>query len=194
MKIEVSIKQHVLKSDIEDIDSFKEVFEDPDPYFHYDDFGDEIEIQDLTEDSKIGKCSDEGETYARTIDYSISFKIKSVDKLKEFWEDEIIVDNMVEWGRFGYYWMAGINPVFLDFDEETGEQVWKPAEGGPEVSLDQWNEASTLDEEVMDQENIEPDSTSISEEEPLEEDSILEDSETSIAETEEELEESEESS
>ena len=123
VKIEVSIKQHVLKSDIEDIDSFKEVFEDPDPYFHYDDFGDEIEIQDLTEDSKIGKCSDEGETYARTIDYSISFKIKSIDKLKEFWEDEIIVDNMVEWGRFGYYWMAGINPVFLDFDEETGEHT-----------------------------------------------------------------------
>ena len=79
-------------------------------------------------------------------------------------------------------------------DEETGEQVWKPAEGGPEVSLDQWNEASTLDEEVMDQENIEPDSTSTSEEESLEEDTILEDSETSAAETEEELEESEESS
>ena len=50
-------------------------------------------------------------------------KIKSIEKLKEFWEDEIIVDNMVEWGRFGYYWMAGINPVFLDFDEETGEHT-----------------------------------------------------------------------
>jgi N utilization substance protein A len=27
-------------------------------------------------------------------------------------------------------------------DEATGEQVWKPAEGGPSVSADQWNEAS----------------------------------------------------
>jgi N utilization substance protein A len=77
-------------------------------------------------------------------------------------------------------------------DEETGEQVWKPAEGGPEVSLDQWNEASTLDEETTDQENIEPDSTSTSEEESLGEDSILEDSETSAVEIEEESEESEE--
>ena len=101
VKIEVSIKQHVLKSDIEDIDSFKEVFEDPDPYFHYDDFVDEIEIQDLTEDFKTGKCSDEGETYLREIVCSISFEVESVDKLKEFWQDEIIEDNMVEWGRFG---------------------------------------------------------------------------------------------
>ena len=30
---------------------------------------------------------------------------------------------MVVWGRFGYYWIAGINPVFLDFDEETGEHT-----------------------------------------------------------------------
>ena len=81
VKIEVSIKQHVLKSDIEDIDSFKEVFEDPDPYFHYDDFGDDIEIQDLSFDTKVGKCSDEGETYARTIDCSISFKVKSYPML-----------------------------------------------------------------------------------------------------------------
>ena len=123
VNIEVSIKQHVLKSDIEDIDSFKEFFDDPDPYFHYDDFVDEIEIQDLTEDFKIGKCSDEGETYSREIDFSISFKVESVDKLKEFWQDEIIEDNMVVWGRFGYYWIAGINPVFLDFDEETGEHT-----------------------------------------------------------------------
>ena len=75
-------------------------------------------------------------------------------------------------------------------DEETGEQVWKPAEGGPEVSLDQWNEASTLEEEVMDQENIELDPTSISEEDSSEEDPILEGSETSAAEAEEESEES----
>ena len=74
-------------------------------------------------------------------------------------------------------------------DEETGEQVWKPAEGGPEVSLDQWNEASTLEEEVMDQENIELDPTSISEEDSSEEDPILEGSETSAAEAEEESEE-----
>ena len=75
-------------------------------------------------------------------------------------------------------------------DEETGEQVWKPAEGGPEVSLDQWNEASTLEEEVMDQENIELDPTSISEEDSSVEDPILENSETSAAEAEEESEES----
>ena len=75
-------------------------------------------------------------------------------------------------------------------DEETGEQVWKPAEGGPEVSLDQWNEASTLEEEVMGQENIELDPTSISEEDSSEEDPILEGSETSAAEAEEESEES----
>ena len=74
-------------------------------------------------------------------------------------------------------------------DEETGEQVWKPAEGDPEVSLDQWNEASTLEEEVMDQENVELDPTSISEEDSSEEDSILEGSETSAAEAEEESEE-----
>ena len=121
VKIEVSIKQHVLKSDIEDIDSFKEVFEDPDPYFHYDDFGDDIEIEDLSFDTKVGKCLDEGETYARTIDCSISFKVKSIDKLKEFWADEIIVDNNVEWGTFGFYWIGDINPVFLDFDEEIGD-------------------------------------------------------------------------
>ena len=74
-------------------------------------------------------------------------------------------------------------------DEETGEQVWKPAEGGPEVSLDQWNEASTLEEEVKDQENIELDPTSISEEDSSVEDPILENSETSAAEAEEESEE-----
>ena len=43
--------------------------------------------------------------------------------LKEFWEDEIIVDNKVEWQRFGFYWIGDINPVFLDFDEETGEDT-----------------------------------------------------------------------
>ena len=47
---------------------------------------------------------------------------ESIDKLKEFWKDEIIVDNMVEWGRFGFYWIGDIDPVFLDFDDETGEQ------------------------------------------------------------------------
>ena len=121
VKIEVCIKQHVLKSDIEDIDIFKENFEDPDPYFHYDEFGDEIEIEDLSFDSKVGKCLDEGETYARIIDCTISFKVESVDKLKEFWQDEIIVDDIVEWQRFGFYWIGDINPVFLDFDDETGE-------------------------------------------------------------------------
>ena len=30
-------------------------------------------------------------------------------------------------------------------DEETGEQVWRPAEGGPAVSADQWVEASVDD-------------------------------------------------
>jgi len=32
-------------------------------------------------------------------------------------------------------------------DEATGEQVWKPAEGGPAVSADQWTEAAVTDEE-----------------------------------------------
>ena len=41
VKIQVNIKQHVLKSDIDDIDTFKERFEDPDPYFHDDDFADD---------------------------------------------------------------------------------------------------------------------------------------------------------
>jgi N utilization substance protein A len=31
-------------------------------------------------------------------------------------------------------------------DEATGEQVWKPAEGGPSVSANQWNEASVTDD------------------------------------------------
>ena len=122
VKIEVNIIQHVLKSDIDDIDSFKERFEDPDPYFHDDDFADEIEIEDLSFDSKVGKCLDEGDTFARIIDCTISFKVNSVDKLKEFW-DEIIVDNKVEWQRFGFYWIGDINPVFLDFDDETGEET-----------------------------------------------------------------------
>ena len=122
VKIEVNIKQHVLKSDIEDLDLFKERFEDPEPYFHDDDFGDEIEIEDLSFDSKVGKCLDEGETFARIIDCTISFKVNSIDKLKEFW-DEIIVDNKVEWQRFGFYWIGDINPVFLDFDDETGEET-----------------------------------------------------------------------
>ena len=123
VKIKVNIKQHVLKSDIEDIDLFKERFEDPDPYFHDDEFADEIEIEDLSFDSKVGKCLDEDETYTRTIDCTITFKVNSVEKLKEFWEDEIIVDNKVEWQRFGFYWIGDINPVFLDFDEETGEDT-----------------------------------------------------------------------
>jgi len=122
VKIEVNIKQHVLKSDIEDIDVFKERFEDPDPYFHHDDFADEIEIEDLSFDSEVGKCLDEGETFSRIIDCTISFKVNSIDKLKEFW-DEIIVDNKVEWQRFGFYWIGDINPVFLDFDDETGEET-----------------------------------------------------------------------
>ena len=122
VKIEVNIKQYVLKSDIEDIDVFKERFEDPDPYFHHDDFADEIEIEDLSFDSKVGKCLDEGKTFARIIDCTISFKVNSIDKLKEFW-DEIIVDNKVEWQRFGFYWIGDINPVFLDFDDETGEET-----------------------------------------------------------------------
>jgi hypothetical protein len=122
VKIEVNIKQHVLKSDIENIDVFKERFEDPDPYFHHDDFADEIEIEDLSFDSEVGKCLDEGETFSRIIDCTISFKVNSIDKLKEFW-DEIIVDNKVEWQRFGFYWIGDINPVFLDFDDETGEET-----------------------------------------------------------------------
>ena len=122
VKIEVNIKQHVLKSDIEDIDVFKERFEDPDPYFHHDDFADEIEIEDLSFDSEVGKCLDEGETFSRIIDCTISFKVNSIDKLKEFW-DEIIVDNKIEWQRFGFYWIGDINPVFLDFDDETGEET-----------------------------------------------------------------------
>ena len=28
-------------------------------------------------------------------------------------------------------------------DKETGEQVWKPAEGGPAVSAGEWTEAAT---------------------------------------------------
>ena len=122
VKIQVNIKQHVLKSEVEDIGFFKERFEDPDPYFHDDDFADKIEIEDLSFDSKVGKCLDEGETFARIIDCTISFKVNSIDKLKEFWE-EIIVDNKVDWERFGFYWIGDINPVFLDFDDETGEET-----------------------------------------------------------------------
>ena len=122
VKIEVNIKQHVLKSDIENLDLFKERFEDQDPYFHDDDFADKIEIEDLSFDSKVGKCLDEGETFARIIDCTISFKVNSIDKLKECWE-EIIVDNKVDWERFGFYWIGDINPVFLDFDDETGEET-----------------------------------------------------------------------
>ncbi len=33
-------------------------------------------------------------------------------------------------------------------DPETGEQVWKPAEGGPAVSADQWTEAVTASDEA----------------------------------------------
>jgi len=142
VKIEVNIKQHVLKSDIEDIDVFKERFEDPDPYFHHDDFADEIEIEDLSFDSEVGKCLDEGETFARIIDCTISFKVNSIDKLKEFW-DEIIVDNKVEWQRFGFYWIGDINPVFLDFDDETGEETT--------VSIEEFEVTGTmeLNDEVL---------------------------------------------
>ena len=31
----------------------------------------------------------------------------------------------------------------LAVDDETGEQVWKPAEGGPAVSAGEWTEAAT---------------------------------------------------
>jgi hypothetical protein len=31
-------------------------------------------------------------------------------------------------------------------DEATGEQVWRPAEGGPAVSAGQWTEAAVADE------------------------------------------------
>ncbi len=45
-------------------------------------------------------------------------------------------------------------------DEETGEQVWKPAEGGPEISLDEWNEGSVTEEEISDQEDVVEDALS----------------------------------
>ena len=45
-------------------------------------------------------------------------------------------------------------PTVFDVDEETGEQVWKPAEGGPEISLDEWNEGSVTEEEISDQEDV----------------------------------------
>ncbi len=39
-------------------------------------------------------------------------------------------------------------------DEATGEQVWKPAEGGPAVSADQWTEAAVADEESAPEEPV----------------------------------------
>ena len=54
-------------------------------------------------------------------------------------------------------------------DEETGEQVWKPAEGGPEISLDEWNEGSVTEEEISDQEDVIEDALSSEDSGSLEE-------------------------
>ena len=54
-------------------------------------------------------------------------------------------------------------------DEETGEQVWKPAEGGPEISLDEWNEGSVTEEEISDQEDVAEDALSSEDSGSLEE-------------------------
>ena len=45
-------------------------------------------------------------------------------------DDEVAAD--VEWAEGE--WIV---------NDETGEQVWQPAEGGPEVSSGQWTEAAT---------------------------------------------------
>ena len=66
-------------------------------------------------------------------------------------------------------------------DEETGEQVWKPAEGGPEISLDEWNEGSVTEEEISDQENVVEDALSSEDsgslEEAVEEEAVEEEAE-----------------
>jgi N utilization substance protein A len=39
-------------------------------------------------------------------------------------------------------------------DEQTGEQVWRPAEGGEAISAEQWTQAATTEAEVADEELV----------------------------------------
>ena len=92
VSITLEIKHYVLKENVTDYGEFLEVFEHTEADFRDWRFEDKVRISELSCTSKIGKCKSEDEYYSRQIHSSINFKINSLSRLKENWENEGIIE------------------------------------------------------------------------------------------------------
>ena len=118
VEIELNITQHVSKSNVDNFDEFVDVFEDADPYFIEDSF-DHLGISSVSSNFKVGKCEDQKDTYSRTINGKITFSVNSIDELKEFLEEEYVLDDSdFDSNRFVRYYIGDIDAVNVSEDED----------------------------------------------------------------------------
>ena len=115
VKIELQITQHVLKEDIQNYDEFVEVFEDVEPYFIEDSF-EHLNINSVSTNFKVGKCEEQDQHYCRKLDGEISFSVDSIKELKEFLEEEYVLDEgEFDGNRFVVYYILRIVVYFEMF-------------------------------------------------------------------------------
>lgn len=118
VKIELQITQHVLKEDIQNYDEFVEVFEDVEPYFIEDSF-EHLNINSVSTNFKVGKCEEQDQHYCRKLDGEISFSVDSIKELKEFLEEEYVLDEgEFDGNRFVLYYIGDIDAVNVGEDEQ----------------------------------------------------------------------------
>ena len=116
--VDLGITQHVLKKEVENYDQFVEVFEDAEPYLIEDSF-EHLNINSVSFDFKVGKCKQHDDTYSRELKCSISFIVSSIDELKEFLEEEYVLDEgEFDGNRFVTYYLGDIDAVNVGEDED----------------------------------------------------------------------------
>ena len=118
VKIELQITQYVLKEDVRNYDEFVEVFEDVEPYFIEDSF-EHLNINSVSTNFKVGKCEEQDQYYCRKLDGEISFSVDSIEELKEFLEEEYVLDEgEFDGNRFVLYYTGDIDAVNVGEDEQ----------------------------------------------------------------------------
>jgi hypothetical protein len=116
--VQLEITQHVSKDEVKNYDEFIEVFEDADPYFIEDNF-EHLNINSVSSNFKVGKCKEQGDTYCREIKGEVSFGVGSTDELKEFLEEEYVLDDgQFDGNRFLIYYIGDIDAVNIGEDQD----------------------------------------------------------------------------
>lgn len=118
VSIKLTINQTVLRENPEIDGDILECLNDPDPYFIEDSF-EHLNLKNLNSSSNLVQVKAQKESYTRILSFSVDFDVDNAKDLKEFLEDEMVLEeDDFDGHRFLTYYIGDLDSLNVGEDDD----------------------------------------------------------------------------